>query len=70
MLGLLRDDLHRARFLKGLLGGSRTGFGGKMMHVPACGQVDAYHYFIAITGCLGVGIEEAAKQLEREVRRA
>lgn len=59
----------RRRFLQGLLGESRTGFAGQPLQVSPCSAVDAYHCFVAICGCLGVRIEDAAKKLERVIRR-
>ncbi len=61
-------NARRAGFLQGLLVGSTTGFAGKMITVDACGPVESYKLFVAITGCLGVNIERAAKTLEILVR--
>jgi hypothetical protein len=58
----------RQHFLQSLLGASTTGMAGKPLQVTPCSAVDAYHLFVAITGVLGVKIEDAAKKLERYVR--
>lgn len=66
----LGSDRRRARFLQGLIDHSRTGMAGKLMQVNLpCETVQAYLLFVAITGCLGVPVEEAALKLEREVRK-
>jgi hypothetical protein len=57
----------RQRFLQGLLK-TAPKFGQKPFEVSPCTAVEAYHLFVAITGVLGVPIDEAAQQLERAVR--
>ncbi len=37
------------------------------MIVTPCTAAEAYHLFVAITGCLGVQVDEAARLLERVV---
>ncbi len=59
----------RAQFLSALLRGSAMpGMATKPCLVTPCSPTDAYFEFVALTGCLGVNIEEAAKQLEEAVR--
>jgi len=58
----------RQKFLERLIAFSDNGFADKMVEVTPCDPVTAYHLFVAITGCLGVNIEKAAKLLEEEVR--
>ncbi len=57
----------RACFLSELMAGSKT-FGDKGGFVTPCSATDAYLEFVAITGCLGVDVNEAAKRLEEVVR--
>jgi len=61
-------DRLRAGFLQGLIGASTSGFAGKRPRVDPCGPVPAYKLFVAITGCLGVPVEAAARVLEEAVR--
>lgn len=63
-----RARSRRAAFLRSLIGGSTVGLDDKPLAVGPCSAVEAYHLFIAITGCLGVKIDEAASRLERLVR--
>jgi hypothetical protein len=58
----------RAGFLEGLIQVATGGFAGAPLIVTPCSAVEAYHLFVAITGCLGVAIEEAAGLLEEVVR--
>jgi hypothetical protein len=58
----------RAIFLRRLLNLSTTGFSGKLPQIKPCDPVEAYFTFVAITGCLGVDVNQAAKMLEAEVR--
>ncbi len=60
--------MKRAGFLQGLICVSTT-FAGKPLIVDPCSAVEAYHLFVAITGCLGVDIDDAAQLLEEVVRR-
>lgn len=60
----------RAAFLQGLMDHSTNCFAGKMVQVSPCSAVEAYHLFVAITGCLGVPVEKAARTLEMVVRSA
>jgi hypothetical protein len=59
----------RARVLRSLLGDSRTAFKNLAVNITPCGAVEAYHLFTAITGCLGVPVETAARRLEEVIRR-
>lgn len=59
----------RAAFLQGLLDGSTKGFARLPRIVDPCSPVEAYQLFVAITGCLDVPVEWAARQLEEVVRR-
>jgi hypothetical protein len=61
--------IERAMVLQGFLDGSETGFAGKPIKVTPCGVTEAYFLFTAITGCLGVPVEAAAKRLDWLVRR-
>lgn len=58
----------RARFLRKLLGHSQQGFARCPAQLSALSLKDAYFAFTAITGVLGVSIEQAARLLEDEVR--
>ena len=58
----------RAGFLQGLIKLSGNCFAEKACIVSPCSAVDAYFLFVAITGCLSVDIDMAAKVLERVVR--
>jgi hypothetical protein len=67
----LGTDKRRVAFLKRLIAYSKNGFAAKMVQInPVCDPVTAYFTFVAITGCLGVNVDEAAKMLDREVSRA
>jgi hypothetical protein len=57
----------RACFLSDLMKASPK-FGDKGGFVTPCDPTSAYMEFVAITGCLGVNIEQAAIQLEETVR--
>jgi hypothetical protein len=57
----------RAGFLQGLIVAS-TSFPSQPLIVTPCSAAEAYHLFIAITGCLGVDIDQAAGLLEEVVR--
>lgn len=59
----------RARFLRSLLKDSTTAFRGAPLTVTPCDAVRGYHLMVAITGCLGVPIDVAARKLEEVVRR-
>ncbi len=61
-------DQRRAAFLQSLIGDSETGLDGRPLQVTPCDPVRAYLLLVAITGCLGVPVEKAAKKLERVVR--
>jgi hypothetical protein len=58
----------RKCFLQRLLVDSENGFASRSMSVTPCSAVEAYHLFVAITGCLGVPIEKAARKLEAAIR--
>jgi hypothetical protein len=57
----------RSRFLRKLLRYSQNGFDTRQMQLAPCSVVDAYFAFLAITGTLGVPIDQAARLLEKEV---
>lgn len=59
----------RGKFLQRLIDGSTNGFSGKPNQMAPCDTVDAYLAFGAITGVLGVDIDQAARKLERAVAR-
>jgi hypothetical protein len=60
----------RAAFLHGLMGGTVSDFfAGRPLLVSPCSAVEAYHLLVAITGVLGVNIEDAARSLEDIVRQ-
>lgn len=59
--------MRRAGFLSGLIACSSS-FGARRMVVDPCTAIEAYKLFVAITGCLGVPIDRAAKLLECVVR--
>ncbi len=59
----------RAGFLTGLVRSSVTCFAALPVVVPPCSAVEAYHWFVAITGVLGVPVEKGARILEEVVRR-
>jgi len=58
----------RSRFLKRLLCLSGNGFAAAPVRLEAPTLLDAYFAFTALTGVLGVPIDQAAQLLEREVR--
>jgi hypothetical protein len=58
----------RAQFLQRLISRSTKGFADLPRAIEPCSAVEAYHLFVAITGCLHVPIDEAARLLERTVR--
>ena len=51
----------RGKFLQSLLEASQNGFAGKASQMSPCDTVDAYLAFGAITGVLGVDVDEAAR---------
>jgi hypothetical protein len=57
----------RAAFLQGLIAKSKNGFAQTPAVVPPCDAVQAYYIFVNVCGVIGVSIDEAAKELEREV---
>ncbi len=59
----------RAVFLRRLMAGSTTGFKDRYLLVSPCSASEAYMIFVAIVGCLGVSIAQAAQRLEAEIRR-
>lgn len=66
------DEVASARrdgYLTGLLTIANGPFKAKPMRVRTRNAAEAYNQFIAITGVLGVPIEEAAVLLEEVVRR-
>ena len=58
----------RAAFLQGLIDHSLNGFARLPRRVDPCSAVEAYHLFTAITGCLAVPVDQAARLLEETVR--
>jgi hypothetical protein len=68
-LPTLEADKKRARWLQNLIKSSGNGFAMSMTKIEPCDCVAAYFAFVAITGCLGVDINEAARRLDREVSR-
>jgi hypothetical protein len=58
----------RAEFLRKMIRLSGNGFADKKATVRPCDAVEAYFQFVAITGCLQVDINRAAKMLEDELR--
>lgn len=62
---------HRAAFLQGLipLAVSQLAAVPLQVNPERCDPVGAYHLFVAITGCLDVPIETAAKLLDEAVRK-
>jgi len=59
----------RAGFLQGLVHSrSTTCFAMLPIFVSPCSVTEAYHLFVAITGVLGVPIDEGARLLEEVVR--
>jgi len=59
----------RRAVLVRLMALSTSGFAGKPVDLGPLSTVEAYFAFTALTGCLGVPVEEAAKRLEDEVRK-
>lgn len=59
----------RAAFLQSLMGDSRSTLNGLPLEVTPCSAVQGYLLLGAICGALGVPIEDAARKLERWVRR-
>lgn len=60
----------RACFLEGLIPLSVSSLASCPLKVTPCSTAEAYLLFVAITGCLGIPIDVAARQLEAEVRRS
>lgn len=58
----------RAKFLMSLISDSTGGLRGCPLQVTPCNAIQAYHQFVAITGCLDVNIDVAAAKLQRAVR--
>lgn len=61
--------MRRKAALERLLALSENCFAQLMVVITPCSTVEAYFLFTAITGCLGVPVEKAAKQLEEETRK-
>ena len=61
--------IRRRDALKRLIALSENCFAELMVDITPCSVVEAYFAFTAITGCLGVPVEKAAKQLEEEARK-
>lgn len=64
-----RANRRRAAALLSLIPMSVQGFASCPIKVSPCGVAEAYHLFIAITGVLGVPVEDAARKLERMVSK-
>ena len=60
-------DERRAMFLRALV--KRYGSPWKYVAITPCDPVAAYWMFTAITGCLEVPIDAAARLLDEEVRK-
>ena len=70
LLDRLGSDARRARFLESLIPASLRGFAGCPMRVVGtCDSVRAYFMLAGVCNELGVSINEAARRLERVVRR-
>jgi hypothetical protein len=61
--------MRRAGFLQGLLSLSQNGWSQKPSIVDPCSAAEAYQLFVAITGVLGVEVNQAAVLLEEVVRQ-
>lgn len=59
----------RKMALERLIALSGNGFAASMVQIEPCSAVGAYFFFTAITGCLGVDVNQAAIQLEQEARK-
>lgn len=70
LLERLGSSARRARFLESLIPLSLKGFGGCPMKVQGnCDAVAAYYMLVGVCNEVGVSINEAARQLERRVKR-
>ena len=70
LLERLGSDRRRAKFLESLIPSSRKGFANAPMKVAGnCDAVAAYFMLVGVCNELGVSINEAARRLDREVRR-
>lgn len=69
LLSRLGDDQDRANFISRLVTRSRNGFAGCQVKVVNCDPVAAYFMLVSCCNELGVSINEAARELEREVRK-
>lgn len=70
LLQKLGSDEKRASFLSSLTTRSQNGFANSQVQVVNhCDVVTAYFMFVSICNELGVSINEAARLLERQVRR-
>ena len=71
LLQRLETDTRRARFIESLIPHSLRGFAGCPMKVKGnCDPVAAYFMLVGVCNELGVSINEAARRLEREIKRA
>lgn len=71
LLMRLGSDQRRATFLESLIPLSLKGFAGCPMKVRGhCTPVAAYYMLVGICNELGVSINEAARRLEKEVRKS
>ena len=59
----------RARWLQKLASRGMVGKAAQVIDAKRCHPTGAYLLFIQIVGVLGVRIEDAARELEEEVRR-
>lgn len=71
LLYRLGSDARRARFIESLIPLSLKGFAGCPLKVgKQCDPVSAYFMLVGVCNELGVSINEAARRLEKYVRRA
>ena len=70
LLQRLGSDERRAAFLESLIPKSMNGFAGCPMKVRGvCTPISAYHMLVGICNELGVSINEAARRLDRVVKK-
>ena len=70
LLQRLGSDARRAEFLESLIPHSLKGFAGCPMKVRGnCGPVAAYYMLVSVCNELGVSINEAARRLDKKVKK-
>jgi hypothetical protein len=70
LLERLGSDGRRAKFLESLIPSSLKGFAGCPMKVRGnCDPVAAYYMLVGVCNELGVSINEAARRLEKEIKK-